>query len=172
MAGNSPPRPEVNVDPVGSLRRSSLLREFTDVGIRILAGAMSRRSVGRGTYLFRSGEPATALSIIAHGSVQLLPREGGAALGELGPGEALGGFSLLHAAGEHLLSALAAADVEVLELTIPAFRRLQKDKPQASLKLVLAVAADLGERLQDARIPLREFLLWQISKRQAEGPGR
>ena len=167
MGGIVPPRPEVVFEPADVLRRAPLLREFTQVGIKILAAAMVRRSVGRGTYVFRAGEPATALSIVARGQVQLLPREGGAALAELGPGEALAGFALLHPS-EHILSALAAtADVELLELTIPAFQRLQREKPQACLKLVLALAADLGERLQDARVPLREFLLWQISKRQA-----
>ena len=167
-----PPRPEVVFEPSDVLRAAPLLREFTPVGIRILADAIARRSVGRGAYVFRSGEPATALSFVARGTVQLLPREGGTALAELGQGEALGGFALLHPTGEHLLSAYAATDVELLELTVPAFHRLQKQKPQASLKLVLALAADLGERLQDARVPLREFLLWQISKRPAESQGR
>jgi CRP-like cAMP-binding protein len=172
MAGIVPPRPQVDIDPIEALRRAPLFRGFTPVGLNILAAAMVRRSVGRDTYVFRSGEPASALSIVARGTVQLLPREGGASLGELGPGEALGGFSLLGSAGEHLVSALAANDVELLELTIPAFRKLQQDKPQAGLKLVLALGADLAERLQDAKVPLREFLLWQVSKRQAEGQGR
>lgn len=171
MAGIVPPRPQADLDPVEALRRAPLFRGFTPVGLNILAQAMARRSVGSGTYVFRTGEPASALSIVARGTVQLLPREGGAPLGELGPGEALGGFSLL-STGEHLVSAMAASDVELLELSLPAFRKLQQDKPQAGLKLALALGADLAERLQDAKVPLREFLVWQVSRRQAEGQGR
>jgi CRP-like cAMP-binding protein len=171
MAVITPPRPEVSLDAFDVLRRAPLLKSFTDVGVRILASAMERRSAGRGTYIFRGGEPSSALSIIARGTVQLFPREGGAPLGELGLGEALSGYALL-GGGEHLVSCMASNDVELVELTIAAFRRLSKEKPQASLKLVLALAADLGERIQDARVPLREFLLWQLSRRQSEGGGR
>jgi CRP-like cAMP-binding protein len=172
MAGSQPPRPEVKVDTLEALRRAPLLKGFTDVGLKILAATMTRRSVGRGTYLFRSGEPAAALSIVVRGAVQLVAREGGAALGELGTGEALGGFALLGPQAEHLLSALAVNDVELLELSLTAFQRLQREKPQAALKLTLSLSADLVERLNDARVPLREFLLWQISKRQAEAQPR
>src|SRR5262249_17819591 len=148
-----------------ALRRAPLLKSFTDVGVRILAGAMERRSVGRGTYVFRAGEPSSALSIVARGTVQLYPREGGAALGAPGFGEARSGYALL-GGGEHLVSAMAANDVELVELTIANFRKLSKEKPQASLKLVLALASDLGERIQDARVPLREFILWQVSRQK------
>ena len=161
---SQPPRPELSLDAFATLRAAPLLRGFTEVGVRILAAVAQRRTVGRGTYVFRSGEPASSLKFIARGMVQLVPREGGAPLGELGPGEALSGFSLL-GGGEHLISALAATDVELLEITVAEFRKLALEKPQASLKLVLALATDLGERVQDARVPLREFLLWQLSKR-------
>ena len=49
-----------------------------------------------------------------------------------------------------------------------AFEALRKQKPQASLKLMLALAQDFGDRLRDASGPLREFLAWQVSKRQAD----
>jgi CRP-like cAMP-binding protein len=154
----------VSIDAFATLRAAPLLRGFTEVGVRILAGAVQRRTVGRGAYVFRSGEAATALAFIARGTVHLAPREGGAPIGELGPGESLGGLALL-SGGEHLISALAAVDVELFELSVSAFRRLGQERPQAGLKLMLALATDLGERLHDARVPLREFLLWQMSKR-------
>ncbi|GAC1336375.1 MAG: hypothetical protein NVSMB23_01040 [Myxococcales bacterium] len=151
------------LDAPSALRRSSLLRDFTDVGIRILAGVCRQRSVGRGTFVFRAGEESSALGFIARGRVQMTPREGGAALGDLGPGDTLGGFSLLFG-GEHLLTAAAASDVELFELSREAYETLQKAKPQAALKLQLALAHDLCERLRDAKGPLREFLAWQVSR--------
>lgn len=156
------------VDRPAALRAAPLLRSFTEAGIRILAASVDERSVGRGTYAFRAGEPSAGLAIIAHGTVQLLPRDGGAPLGELGPGDSLGGLSLL-SSGEHLLSALAASDVSLLELSRERFEALALSKPGVHLKLTLALAHDVAERLREAKAPLREFLVWQISKRQAGG---
>jgi CRP/FNR family transcriptional regulator, cyclic AMP receptor protein len=156
------------MDRFAALRGSLLLREFSDVGVRILAEACEERSVGRGTYAFRAGEPSTALCFIGRGTVQLQIREGGQALGELKSGDTLGNFALL-AEGEHLLSAWALTDVELAVLERDAFEALRKQKPQASLKLMLALAQDFGERLREASGPLREFLAWQVSKRQSEG---
>jgi CRP-like cAMP-binding protein len=155
------------MDRFATLRGSSLLRDFSDVGVRILAEACEERAVGRGTYAFRAGEPSTALIFIGRGTLQLHARDGGQALGEVKAGDTLGNFALL-AEGEHLLSAMAASDVELAVLEREAFEALRQQKPQASLKLMLALAQDFGERLRDAKGPLREFLAWQVSKRQAE----
>lgn len=158
--------------PFDLLRAASLLRDFSEVGVRILAEAVEPRQVGRGTYVFRAGEPSTQLSFITKGTVQLLAREGGGSLGEVKSGDSLGGLSLLFgksgAGGEHLLSAMAASDVELLELSGARFLQLQQTKPRACLKLLLSLAHDLGERVRDAKGPLREFLVWQIGKRQSE----
>jgi CRP/FNR family cyclic AMP-dependent transcriptional regulator len=150
------------------LRGSLLLREFSDVGVRILADACEDRAVGRGTYAFRAGEPSTGLCFLGRGTLQMQVREGGQPLGDLKAGDTLGNFALL-AGGEHLLSAWAATDVELAVLERGAFETLRKQKPQASLKLMLALAQDFGERLRDAGGPLREFLAWQVSKRQSDG---
>ena len=157
------------VDKHAALRASALLREVTDVGLRIIAEASQQKSVGRGTYAFRGGEPSDALYFVAKGRLQLLPRDGGAPLGELGAGDTLGGFSLLGVDGEHLLSAMADNDVELLQLTRAAFDQIRQKAPRTALKLTIALAQDLAERLKEAKAPLREFLVWQISKRQAEG---
>ena len=156
------------VEPFAVLRECSLLREFTDVGVRILAETMERRTVGRGTYAFRAGEPSEALAVVAWGTLQLYPREGGAPLGELAKGDSLGGLVLLQG-GEHLISAMAGTDVELLTLAPAAWAGLQQSHPRTALKLRLAVATDLLERLREAQGPLREFLLWQVSRRQADG---
>jgi CRP-like cAMP-binding protein len=160
--------PLEEIDKHAALRASGLLREFTDVGIRILAEASQQKSVGRGTYAFRGGDASDSLWFVAKGSLQLVPRDGGASLGEVLAGDTLGGFSLL-AGGEHLLSALALTDVELLQLPAAAFEELKTSHPRTALKLTIALAQDLAERLREAKGPLREFLVWQISKRQAEG---
>ena len=168
MAAPTGPGPARAIDRLAALRASTLLRGFTEVGLRILADACEQRSVGRGAYAFRAGDESTALLFLARGTVQMMPREGGAPLGELGPGDSLGGFALLFG-GEHLLTAQAATDLELLALERTAWLALQKDKPRAALKLELALARDLCERLREAKGPLREFLAWQVSRRPAEG---
>jgi CRP-like cAMP-binding protein len=160
--------PREALDRHAALRACPLLREFTDVGIRVLAEAVEQRSIGRETYAFRAGDASTALSFIAKGKLQLVPRDGGAPLAEVGAGDTVGGFSLL-VSGEHVLSAVALTDVELLDLSKETFARLEKSHPRTALKLTLALAQDLAERLREAKGPLREFLVWQISKRQAEG---
>jgi CRP-like cAMP-binding protein len=158
--------PSLQIDKHAALRTIGLLREFTDVGLRILAEASQQKSVGRGTYAFRAGEPSDSLWFVARGTLQLLPRDGGAPLGEVPAGDTLGGFSLL-AGGEHLLSAMATTDVELLQLSHEAFDALKSSHPRTALKLTVALAQDLAGRLREAKGPLREFLVWQISKRQS-----
>jgi CRP-like cAMP-binding protein len=152
------------MDRFAALRASPLLREFSDVGVRILAEACEERTVGKGTHAFRAGEPSEALYFIGKGTLHLLPREGGVPIGEASVGDTIGNLALL-SPGDHLVTALAFTDVDLAVLRHDAFETLRKQKPQASLKLLLALAQDFAERVRDAKGPLREFLTWQVSRR-------
>jgi CRP-like cAMP-binding protein len=163
------PQDPPQLDKSAALRASHLLREFTDVGLNILADLSTHRAVARGIFAFRAGEASEALSFVAKGTLQLVPGDGGDPLGEVAAGDTVGGMSLL-VEGEHVLSALAASDVELLQLSRPVFEEMKKTHPRTALKLTLALAQDLAERLREAKGPLREFLVWQISKRQPESP--
>jgi CRP-like cAMP-binding protein len=156
--------PKAKVDKHLALRAVPLLRGFTDVGVRILAEASAQRSIGRGTYAFRAGEPSQSIAFIAKGRLQLVAREGGTPLGEVSEGDTLGGMALL-VDGEHLISAIATTDAELLDLPKDAFEQMKTTHPRTALKLTLALAQDLAERLSEAQGPLREFLVWQSSKR-------
>lgn len=155
------------IDKPVALRSALLLRDFTDVGLKILAEISEQRTVGGGTFAFKAGDPSDALAFVARGRLQLVPVEGGASVGEVAAGDSIGGMSLL-VEGEHLLSALAETDVELLEITRTAFEEMKRTHPRTALKLTLALAQDLAERLREAKGPLREFLVWQIGKRQSE----
>ena len=52
-----------------------------------------------------------------------------------------------------------------LTLSTASFEEVKKAHPRTALKLTLSLAQDLAERLREAKGPLREFLVWQISKR-------
>jgi hypothetical protein len=57
------------------------------------------------------------------------------------------------------VSAVAATPCQVLELTQRDFVRLQPQKPQACLKLALAIGADVAARASESRELLRDLAL-------------
>ncbi|HZY04649.1 MAG TPA: cyclic nucleotide-binding domain-containing protein, partial [Anaeromyxobacteraceae bacterium] len=56
-----------------------------------------------------------------------------------------------------LVSAVAATACEVVEIAQRDYYRLQPQKPQACLKLALAIAADLAQQANDNRDGLRSL---------------
>src|SRR5207237_3828128 len=70
--------PPARVDKAVALRGSQLLRDFTDVGVKILAEIVEQRTVGNGNYAFKAGEASEKLAFVAKGTLQLLPADGGA----------------------------------------------------------------------------------------------
>jgi hypothetical protein len=54
-----------------------------------------------------------------------------------------------------MVSAVAATPCEVVEITQRDYHRLQPQKPQACLKLALAIAADLAARVGESRELIR-----------------
>ncbi len=99
-----------------------------------------------------------SLFIVKSGSVRITQKtaEGEKELGSAGPGDHLGELSLL-GKGVRLVTAVAATNCEVLEITQRDFAKLQPQKPQACLKLALAIAQDLAQRVAESRELLREL---------------
>jgi hypothetical protein len=56
-----------------------------------------------------------------------------------------------------LVSAVAETPCELVEITQRDYYRLQPQKPQACLKLALAIAADLARKMADGREALRSL---------------
>lgn len=144
---------------VETLRRCVLFKDFTDPGVRLFAGIAREKSLPAGTPLFVETTVGDALVVLRSGTVKLSQKgaAGERALGSAGPGDHLGALALL-APSHRLCSAVAETDCEILELHQADFAKLQSQKPQACLKLSLAIAADLARRMADAREPLREAL--------------
>ena len=141
------------------LRRAPLFQGFSDTGLLIFASISLERSASAGAVLVEEDAPSESLLIVCTGSVRLVHRgpDGDQDLGSLTAGGHLGALALL-APGPSLVGAVAATDVELLELRARDFARLQPQKPQACLKLALAIAADVARAASDARGPLREAL--------------
>ncbi len=142
------------------LRRAALFKDFTETGLRIFAGIALEKAIPAGTPLFAENMVGESLFIVKSGTVRITQRtpEGEKELAVLGAGEHLGELALL-GRSVRLVSAVAATACEVVELTQRDFVRLQPQKPQACLKLALAIAGDLAAKVGENRDLLRELAL-------------
>lgn len=140
------------------LQRCALFKDFSEVGLRIFAEIATPRSVPAGSPLFAENMVGESLFIVKSGTVRITQRgaSGERDLAVLGPGEALGELALL-AKGVRLVSAVAVSPLEVLELAHRDYFKKIAEKPQACLKLALAIAADLAARVAENRELLREL---------------
>jgi CRP-like cAMP-binding protein len=143
---------------VEALQACSLFKEFTETGIRIFATIAVEKAVEAGAPLFAEGMAGESLFILRTGQVRVTQKDGKGEreLAVLGPGEHLGALGLL-ARSTRLVSAVAVGHCEVIELAQRDFARLQPQKPQACLKLALAIAGEVAGRAAENREQLREM---------------
>ena len=141
---------------IEALQLSSLFREFTETGLRIFASIAQEKSFPAGSPLFVENMVGESLFIVKSGTVRITHRVDGTEkeLAVLGAGEHLGELALL-GKGVRLVSAVAATPCEAIEITLRDYQRLQPQKPQACLKLALAIAADLARQVGENRDMLR-----------------
>jgi CRP/FNR family transcriptional regulator, cyclic AMP receptor protein len=141
-----------------ALQKAPLFREFSEAGLKIFAAIALEKSIPVGAPLFAENMVGESLFVVKSGTVKITQRtpEGERELGAVGPGEHVGELALL-SRSVRLVSAVAATPCEVLEITQRDFVRLQPQKPQACLKLALAIAHDLVERVSESRDALREL---------------
>ncbi len=144
---------------VEALQGCSLFREFTETGLKIFAAIATEKTVPAGSPLFAESMVGESLFIVKSGQVRITIRDGGQEreLDVLGPGDHVGSLALL-ANCVRLVSAVAASPCEVVEIAQRDYYRLQPQKPQACLKLALAIAADLAQQSNDNRDALRSLV--------------
>jgi CRP-like cAMP-binding protein len=148
------------------LAKAPLFREFTETGLRIFASIALEKAIPAGSPIFVENMVGESLFIVKSGTVKItqITHEGDRELASVGPGEHLGELALL-AKTVRLVSAVAASNCEVLEIAQRDFIRLQPQKPQACLKLALAIAAGLTRKAAENRDLLRE-----LATRKPTGP--
>jgi CRP-like cAMP-binding protein len=151
---------------VEALQKTALFREFTETGLKIFAAIALEKAIPAGTPLFAENMVGESLFIVKSGTVRITHRtpEGERELAVVGAGEHLGELALL-SKSVRLVSAVAATQCEVLEITQRDFVRLQPQKPQACLKLALAIAQDLAQRAGENHEALRA-----MAARKPAGP--
>jgi CRP-like cAMP-binding protein len=143
---------------VEALQKAPLFRDFTETGLKIFATIAVERTVPAGSPIFVENMVGESLFVVKSGSVRITQKTaaGERELAVAGPGDHLGELALL-GKGVRLVSAVAATTCEVIELSQRDFVRLQPQKPQACLKLAVAIAQDLAQRISESREQLREL---------------
>ena len=116
------------------LARCDLLRHLPPEGIQELLPLINVQYVTAGTILFRAGDPADALYIVARGEVDILgePDVGsrdGRRIARLDAGQAFGEMALLHG-GARTATARASVDTQLLAIDKGDFDHLIKVDPQ------------------------------------------
>ena len=146
--------------PQDALRNCALFKGFTETGLQILAGIAVERTYPRGTPLFVENMLAESLFIIADGRVGITVRNGAEELplGELQRGDSLGELALVQQ-GQRLCSAMALTPVTAVELRSVDFQRLMTQKPQACLKLLMAIVSLFGEKVAENRDAFKSLLV-------------
>jgi CRP-like cAMP-binding protein len=141
-----------------ALQRAPLFKDFHEAGLQTLSDIARTKVLKEGTPLFLEDGTGDSLFVVMAGTVRITQRapEGERELATLGPGEHLGDLGLL-AKCPHLVSAVAATECEVLELTRRDFFKKAQKKPVTCLKLVAVIAGELARRIAQNREALRQL---------------
>ncbi len=142
-----------------ALRACGLLSGFTDTGIQILAGICTPRTYPAGAPLFAETMVSDSMLIVGEGRVALSTRgeRGDLPLGELGPGDWLGELSLINP-GQRLCTATASSPVMAYEIRQADFQKLVATKPQACMKLLMAICSQFGLKVAANKEALRSLV--------------
>lgn len=144
---------------VDALRACPLLQGFTETGIGILAGICTARSYPQGTPLFAENMVSDSLLVIADGSVALSTKSerGDLPLGELTAGDWLGELSLIQT-GQRACTATAMTAVSAFEIRQSDFQKLMASKPQACMKLLMAICTHFGQKVMANKDALKSLV--------------
>ena len=144
---------------IAALKASPLFAGFTDTGLAIFGGISTPRSYPQGTPLFAENMVSDAMLIIVDGTVTLSVKDGSGehALGEAGPGDWLGELSLI-AVGQRMCTATATTAVRAIEIRHADFQKTLALKPQACVKLLMAICKGFGEKVVENKPALRSLI--------------
>ncbi|RME26115.1 MAG: cyclic nucleotide-binding domain-containing protein [Deltaproteobacteria bacterium] len=129
-----------------------LFRGFSETGLLIVSRICRQKSIPASTPIFVQNMVSDSLYIVKSGKVALSikARSGAERIcGYLSPAESFGELALLFE-GRRQVTATAVEDCELVEITRRDFAALQKQKPQACLKLMMNIVNEFGKRLASA----------------------
>ncbi len=143
---------------VDTLKTCPLFAGFSATGIEIFAQIARPRAVPKGMSVFLAGSVADSLYVLASGCLEVLVERDGRAklLDVLEPGAAFGELALVRP-GRRAMTVKARSAAQLVEIRRNDFYEILPHKPQACLKLLLAIIASLDERLAPLHAQLIEL---------------
>ncbi|MCC7072947.1 MAG: cyclic nucleotide-binding domain-containing protein [Deltaproteobacteria bacterium] len=147
------------MDVFAFLKANPLLRGFTDDGVRIIQSVAAARQLEPGMPIFVERMMGESLFMLAIGEVTLHVTRNGIEreIGTLYAPDSFGELSLLHP-GPRRVTAKTRSPSMVIEIPRRDFARLQQQRPQACLKLVVNITEAFAQR-SVAGAPLLERLV-------------
>jgi CRP/FNR family transcriptional regulator, cyclic AMP receptor protein len=154
---------ESNVELLSKL---AVFRALTPKMLERVASHATRRSVTRGTTLFRKGDPGNSLILVVSGQVKisvLSPDGREAVLNVIHPGEVLGEIALLDGR-PRTADAVALTDCELMTVDRRDFQPFLRDNPDVTLKLIEV----LCERLRHTSEQVEDVIFLDLPGRLAK----
>ena len=141
------------------LQQSPLLQGFTDDGIRIIETVCVPRQVEIGMPIFVEKLYGESAFLLVAGEVQISVERDGQSrvLAVLTAPDVFGELSLLRP-GPRRVTARARTQVGVIEIHRREFLALQKQRPQACIKLLMNVTDRLAQRLDESGTALERLV--------------
>jgi CRP-like cAMP-binding protein len=146
---------------IQALKSCPLFSGYHEPGLLMMAKISRHRPVTAQTPIFVESMAAESMYIVKNGIVQLSVRSADGrdvVLDQLAPGEFFGEISLL-IGGHRMVTATAKTDCELIEIMRRDFIKLQNQKPQVCLKLVIAIINQFSKKLTGCREHLRTLMV-------------
>jgi CRP/FNR family cyclic AMP-dependent transcriptional regulator len=139
------------MDAFPYLKQNPLLRGFTDDGVRIIQAAVTVRQLEPGMPIFVERMMGEGLFLLAAGEVSLSVSRNGLEreIGVLFAPDSFGELSLLQP-GPRRVSAKTRAPSLVFEIARRDFLRVQQQRPQACLKLLVNIGETVAQKAMAA----------------------
>ena len=123
----------------------SMLSDFTEDKLRLLAFSAESRDFRDGQRLYSAGDRADCAHVISAGEVALFPPGESETPAEVvGRGALLGGLALI-VDGERTMTAVARGRVETILIRRPLFRRMLDEFPEIAAGLHRRLSANVRE---------------------------
>ncbi len=145
---------------ISDITQQSALSEAAATMIEVIRGGLEWRALTSGEFLFKRGDKADGLYIVASGQLRILQQEGGEAhvLGHVGQGQLLGEMAVL-TEEPRTADAVAIRDTVVLRLSADVFNNLTKAFPHLMMHVVRLVVERLRGAPKQRVTPLHTLAL-------------
>jgi len=134
---------------LAELKRFQLLAELDEAERDAIAEVLEQVELDPGVELFAVGEQSEGLCFVAAGGVRIDSGRVGATGLELGPGAALGAWSLV-TGGTREVRAETTSRSRILVLRRSTFRRFADEAPRAACRLLEAILRDTARLGREA----------------------